>query len=110
MHLTDLDLAQVKPLLEAIGQGILDCGDDPRAGNAMKLVGNFFISSWMELVAEGMTLAEKNGVARQSIVDFVTRLFPGHITAGMFLSQWHLSSRIGQFKGNEAPRNQSSQV
>ncbi|CAL8467100.1 g6636 [Coccomyxa elongata] len=79
--------ARVKPLLEAIGQGILDCGDDPRAGNAMKLVGNFFISSWMELVAEGMTLAEKNGIARQSVVDFVTRLFPGHITTGYVNAQ-----------------------
>lgn len=87
----------MKPLLEAIGQGILDCGDDPRAGNAMKLVGNFFISSWMELVAEGMTLAEKNGIARQSVVDFVTRLFPGHITTGTHLTGtsavWSLTVR-----------------
>jgi 3-hydroxyisobutyrate dehydrogenase-like beta-hydroxyacid dehydrogenase len=74
---------QVKPLLEAIGQGVLDCGDDVRSGNAMKLVGNFFIVSFVELVAEGMTLGEKNGVQRQWVVDFITRLFPGFITKGM---------------------------
>ena len=74
--------AQVKPLLEAIGQGILDCGDDARAGSAMKLVGNFFISSWIELAAEGMTLGEKNGVARETVLDFITKLFPGFITTG----------------------------
>ncbi|EIE26757.1 3-hydroxyisobutyrate dehydrogenase family protein [Coccomyxa subellipsoidea C-169] len=73
---------RVRPLLEAIGQGILDCGDDPRAGSAMKLVGNFFISSWIELAAEGMTLGEKNGVARETVLDFITRLFPGFITTG----------------------------
>ncbi|KAK9916515.1 hypothetical protein WJX75_003594 [Coccomyxa subellipsoidea] len=73
---------RVKPLLEAIGQGILDCGDDARAGSAMKLVGNFFISSWIELAAEGMTLGEKNGVARETVLDFITKLFPGFITTG----------------------------
>ncbi len=72
----------MKPLLEAIGQGILDCGDDVRSGNAMKLTGNFFIVSFVELVAEGMTLAEKNGVQRQTVLDFINRLFPGHITTG----------------------------
>lgn len=75
--------AQVKPLLEAMGQGILDCGDDVRAGNAMKLVGNFFIVSFVELLAEGMALGEKNGVQRQWVLDFITRLFPGHITKGV---------------------------
>ena len=30
--------AQVKPLLDAIGQGILDVGDEARSGSAMKLV------------------------------------------------------------------------
>lgn len=92
----------MKPLLEAIGQGILDCGDDPRAGNAMKLVGNFFISSWMEMVAEGMTLAEKNGVARQSVVDFVTRLFPGHITTGTHLSDTMCSFTNWQTRGKRS--------
>lgn len=76
----------MRPLLEAIGQGILECGEDARAGNAMKLVGNFFIASFIELAAEGMTLAEKNGIQRQTVVDFITRLFPGHITKGAFRS------------------------
>ena len=69
-------------MMECIGQGILDCGDSPSAGNAMKLVGNSVIVSFIELMAEAMTLGEKNGVQRQWIVDFVRKLFPGHITTG----------------------------
>ncbi|CAK0735348.1 hypothetical protein CVIRNUC_000566 [Coccomyxa viridis] len=73
---------RAKPLLDAIGQGILDVGDEAKAGAAMKLVGNFFIVSIIELLAEGMTLAEKNGVQRQHVVQFIETLFPGHIFKG----------------------------
>ncbi|MCJ1360806.1 MAG: hypothetical protein MMC33_010815, partial [Icmadophila ericetorum] len=48
-------------------------------------VGNFFIVSIIELLAEGMTLAEKNGVQRQHVVQFIETLFPGHIFKGMAL-------------------------
>lgn len=45
-------------------------------------VGNFFIASIIELLAEGMTLAEKNGLSSQHVVQFTEKLFPGHIVKG----------------------------
>ena len=34
---------------------VLDVGDEPRLGSVMKLTGNFFIVSFIEIVAEGGT-------------------------------------------------------
>ena len=41
-----------------------DVGDEPHLANVMKITGNFFIVSCVETIAEGMTLAEKNGIPR----------------------------------------------
>ena len=38
--------------------------------------------SMIEVIAEAMTLAEKNGIQRQSVVQFIETLFPGHIFKG----------------------------
>ena len=73
---------QVQPLLKAMGRGILDIGDEARQGSVMKLVGNFFISSMIELISEGMSLGEKNGVARESTVEYLSQMFPGVVTTG----------------------------
>lgn len=48
----------------------------------MKLVANFFIMSITELIAEGMTLGEKNGLQRESVVTFLKESFPGPIMTG----------------------------
>ena len=40
------------------------------------------LRSLIEVIAEGMTLAEKNGLQRHSVVQFVETLFPGHIFKG----------------------------
>ena len=45
-------------------------------------MGNFFIASMIELLAEGMTLAEKNGLSSHHVVQFTEKLFPGHIVKG----------------------------
>ena len=45
-------------------------------------MGNFFIASIIELLAEGMMLAEKNGLSSQHVVQFTEKLFPGHIVKG----------------------------
>lgn len=45
-------------------------------------MGNFFISSFIEVAAEAMTLGEKNGVQREWVVQFVERMFPGAPTTG----------------------------
>lgn len=55
---------RVKPILEALGEGIFDFGEEPGAANVVKLVGNFLLASTIEALAEAITLAEKNGVDR----------------------------------------------
>ena len=44
---------QVHFCLEAMGKMVLDVGDEPRLGSVMKLTGNFFIVSFIEIIAEG---------------------------------------------------------
>lgn len=61
--------ARVRPLLEKVGQGIFDFGEDVGAANVVKLAGNFLIISAIEAMAEAFTLAEKNGVDRAQIAD-----------------------------------------
>lgn len=70
------------PYLEAMGRAVMDVGDFPRLGTSMKLVGNFFIMSMVELIAEGMTLADKSGLSREAVVDFLKESFQGPITGG----------------------------
>lgn len=76
-------MLQVQPLLQALGRGVIDVGGQPQHGSVAKLVGNFFISSLIEVFAEGMALGEKNGVAPSSIAEIVHQLFPGKIAPGV---------------------------
>lgn len=60
---------RVKPILEQLGQGVFDFGDDAGAANVVKLAGNFLIISAIEAMAEAFTLAEKNGIDRTQIAN-----------------------------------------
>ena len=60
-----------RPVLERLGQGIFDFGDDPGAANVVKLSGNFLIAAALEAMAEAFTLAEKNGIAREAVADLL---------------------------------------
>jgi 3-hydroxyisobutyrate dehydrogenase-like beta-hydroxyacid dehydrogenase len=62
--------ARVRPLLEAIGQGIHDFGEPPDAANVVKLAGNFLIMGAMEAIAEAQTLGEKHGLDRAQLAAF----------------------------------------
>ncbi len=64
---------RVRPVLEAMGQGIFDFGDDPGAANIVKLCGNFLIVSAMEAMAEALTLAEKSGLDRSAVLDMLAQ-------------------------------------
>lgn len=48
-------------LVPAIGRLAIDLGDDECNASKMKLTGNFFITSMVEMLAEGLTLGEKSG-------------------------------------------------
>jgi len=64
------DLA--KPILETIGQGVIDFGEDVRAANVVKLTGNFMILASLELMSEAYTLAEKYNVDRNAVSEFLS--------------------------------------
>jgi len=81
---------QVRPVLEALGQGIFDFGDDPGAANVVKLAGNFLIASAIEAMSEAFTLGEKNGVERAKMAEmFATTLFacPIYLNYGRQVAQ-----------------------
>lgn len=63
---------RVQPVLEALGQGVYDFGEDPGAANIVKLCGNFMSLAAMEAIAEALTLAEKSGLDRSTVIDMLT--------------------------------------
>jgi 3-hydroxyisobutyrate dehydrogenase-like beta-hydroxyacid dehydrogenase len=54
-------IAQVRPLLEAMGQRIFDVGDDAGAANLVKVSCNFLIASAIESLSEAFALVRKAG-------------------------------------------------
>jgi len=65
--------ARAQPILAAMGQGVFDFGEDPGAANVVKLAGNFLIVCVLEAFAEAQTLAQKNGIERKALSDFLTQ-------------------------------------
>jgi len=59
-----------KPVLEILGQGIFDFGEDAGSANVVKIAGNFMIMASLEMMAEAFTLAEKNGLSRTQVAEF----------------------------------------
>jgi 3-hydroxyisobutyrate dehydrogenase-like beta-hydroxyacid dehydrogenase len=53
-----------EPLLKNLGQRIFEFGEKPWQANIAKLVVNFNIAAAIECMAEGFTLAEKEGISR----------------------------------------------
>jgi len=60
---------RILPILQALGQGIFDFGERPRDANVVKISGNFLIGSALEAMSEALTLAEKNGLDRNKVID-----------------------------------------
>lgn len=64
---------RVKPILQTFVKGIYDFGEDPGAANVVKLAGNFMIAASLEMMGEAFTMAEKNGISRQSIYEMLSQ-------------------------------------
>ncbi len=64
--------ARVRPLLDAMGQGVYDFGEDAGAASVVKLTGNFLLGAAIEAMAEAFTLAQKSGVPRQAVYELFT--------------------------------------
>jgi len=61
------------PILQAMGQGIFDFGEEPSAAHVVKLAGNFLLASAIEALAEALTLGEKNGIDRTTLADLFSK-------------------------------------
>ncbi|KAJ3139747.1 hypothetical protein HK101_003616, partial [Irineochytrium annulatum] len=94
----DSDKAKVKEYMDAMGRKTLDVGKEPHLGNVMKLVGNFHIVSIIEMLAEAQTLAEKSGLKRENVTQFVEALLPSPVTVGY-------SSRMAASEFDISPTN-----
>jgi 3-hydroxyisobutyrate dehydrogenase-like beta-hydroxyacid dehydrogenase len=84
------DLERAKPLLAAIGQRVFHVGEVPSAANLVKLCGNFMILSAIEAMGEAMTLAEKGGVPKATLLEvLISTLFDAPVfrTYGPILAE-----------------------
>lgn len=68
----ELAKQKIRPLLEAIGRGVFDFGEEPGAANAVKLSGNFLIAAAMESMAEAFAMMEKSGIDRVKAAQMLT--------------------------------------
>jgi 3-hydroxyisobutyrate dehydrogenase-like beta-hydroxyacid dehydrogenase len=64
--------AAARPVLDAVGQGVFDFGEEVGAANVVKLAGNFLLTAAVEAMAEASAMAEKNGVPRADLLNFLT--------------------------------------
>ena len=63
--------ARVRPILEALGQGVVDFGDRVESANVLKLCGNFMVAAATEAMGEAFTLLEKAGVNKQAALELL---------------------------------------
>lgn len=61
---------RARQVLEVLGQGIHDFGEEPGAANLVKLSGNFLIMSAIEALSEALALAQKSGIDRSALAAF----------------------------------------
>jgi len=72
-----------KPLFEAMGQKTFAVGEEAQAANAIKLGGNFLISTVIESLGEAFAFGRKFGVDPQLFLDILTNsLFPAPVYKG----------------------------
>ena len=59
----DNAIARARPFLEPMSRGISIVGPEPRQANAVKLGGNFLISTMIQSLSESFVFAESQGIA-----------------------------------------------
>ena len=65
-------IAQIRPLLDAIGQSTTEFGDKASNANLVKLSANFLFATVFELLGEAIALIDRGGIDKQNYVDFLT--------------------------------------
>jgi 3-hydroxyisobutyrate dehydrogenase-like beta-hydroxyacid dehydrogenase len=65
-------VAEVAPLLDAIGQSTTVFGDTPSAANLVKLAANFMTASVIESLGEAIALTSKGNIDKRRFLEFLT--------------------------------------
>lgn len=68
---------KVRPILEAIGQGVFDFGETAESASVAKISGNFLIAAAMEAMGEAFAMAEKSGLDRTAVATMLTQTIFG---------------------------------
>jgi 3-hydroxyisobutyrate dehydrogenase-like beta-hydroxyacid dehydrogenase len=73
-------IERCQPLFDAIGQRTFVVGEEAHAANAIKLAGNFMITTVIESLAEAFAFGRKSGVQPNTFLDILTNsLFTGPV-------------------------------
>ncbi len=67
--------ARVQPILQQLGRGTFDFGEDPANTSVVKICGTVLIASTMEAISSTLDLAEQNGLDRQALIHMLTQTF-----------------------------------
>ena len=67
-----------RPVLDVLGQAVIEAGERPEQANVLKLAGNFMLVSAIEAMAEAYTLVDAHGIS--------TALFHETMANGLFRS------------------------
>jgi 3-hydroxyisobutyrate dehydrogenase-like beta-hydroxyacid dehydrogenase len=59
-----------RPVLDCLGQGVIDFGEDAGNANVVKIIGNFMLFASVEMMAEAFRLAEDHGLNRGDVAGF----------------------------------------
>ena len=67
----DAAIAKARPVLEPLSRGISVIGTEPCQAHALKLGGNFLISTMIQSLSESFVFAESQGIPPQTFLDAV---------------------------------------
>ncbi len=67
----DEDVARARPLLEPLSRGISVVGQKPRQAHALKIGGNFLISTMIDSLSTAFVFAEAQGIAPDAFLEAV---------------------------------------
>jgi 3-hydroxyisobutyrate dehydrogenase-like beta-hydroxyacid dehydrogenase len=72
---------RIRPLLDAMGRGVTEFGDEPWHANLVKLGNNFLLAAMLEAFGEAIALMRKGGIEPQRFMEAVNALFQSPVYA-----------------------------
>jgi 3-hydroxyisobutyrate dehydrogenase-like beta-hydroxyacid dehydrogenase len=68
-------IERCEPVFRAVGQGVLEVGEDVAAANIVKVAGNFLLASAIEAMGEAFAMVRKHGIDPHRFLDIAN----GHV-------------------------------